>query len=59
MHSLVQRLEFDLAMSTSSLNVVRLDRQTRVSVGEALVPPKDLKVRSRVIRSRRFITWNV
>ncbi|TCD70523.1 Vacuolar fusion protein mon1 [Steccherinum ochraceum] len=43
MHSLLNRLEFDLAMSTSSLNCLRLDPSLRKSVADILVPTSKIK----------------
>ena len=44
MHSLLSRLEFDIAMSTSSLNCLRLDPNLRKTVADALVPTSKIKV---------------
>lgn len=44
MHSLLSRLEYDLAMSTSSLNCLRLDSNLRKSVADVLVPTSKIKV---------------
>ncbi|THH30723.1 hypothetical protein EUX98_g3458 [Antrodiella citrinella] len=43
MHSLLSRLEFDLALSTSSLNCLRLDPKLRKSVADVLVPTSKIK----------------
>lgn len=44
MHSLLSRLEFDIAMSTSSLNCLKLDPNLRKTVADALVPTSKIKV---------------
>ncbi|KAJ7486037.1 vacuolar fusion protein MON1 [Mycena galericulata] len=41
--SLLSRLEFDLAMSTSSLHCLRLEAGIRKRAAEALVPPSKMK----------------
>ncbi|KAJ6585164.1 vacuolar fusion protein MON1 [Mycena capillaripes] len=41
--SLLSRLEFDLAMATSSLHCLRLDASIRKRAAEALVPPSKMK----------------
>ncbi|KAJ7781773.1 trafficking protein Mon1-domain-containing protein [Mycena maculata] len=41
--SLLARLEFDLAMSTSSLHCLRLEASIRKRAAEALVPPSKMK----------------
>ena len=46
MHSLLSRLQFDLAMSTSSLNCLRLDPALRKGVADVLVPTSKIKVSS-------------
>ncbi|OJA17220.1 hypothetical protein AZE42_00206 [Rhizopogon vesiculosus] len=41
--SLLDRIELDLAMATSSLNCLQLDQSLRVRVAEALVPTSKMK----------------
>ena len=43
-YSLLENLEWDLAMGTSSLHCLRLDPTLRRSIGEMLVPTSKLKV---------------
>ncbi|KAH8104565.1 trafficking protein Mon1-domain-containing protein [Cristinia sonorae] len=43
MHSLLARLEFDLAMSTSSLSCLRIDPNLRKAVADVLVPTSKIK----------------
>ncbi|ESK95723.1 vacuolar fusion protein mon1 [Moniliophthora roreri MCA 2997] len=43
LNSMISRLEFDLAMSTSSLRVLKLDNILRKRVAEALVPTSKIK----------------
>ena len=43
-YSLIDTLEWDLAMGTSSLHCLKLDPSLRRSVGEALVPTSKIKV---------------
>lgn len=44
MTALLDRLEFDLAMSTSSLRCLKLDPTIRIHAAEALVPTSKMKV---------------
>lgn len=44
MTALLDRLEFDLAMSTSSLRCLKLDPAIRIRAAEALVPTSKMKV---------------
>lgn len=44
LYSLLARLEWDLAMSTSSLQCLRLDPVLRKSVADVLVPTSKIKV---------------
>ncbi|KAK7048518.1 trafficking protein Mon1-domain-containing protein [Favolaschia claudopus] len=41
--SMLSRLEFDLAMATSSLHCLRLEASIRKRAGDALVPPSKMK----------------
>ena len=45
MYSLLGRLEWDLAMSTSSLHCLKLDPGLRKRIADALVPTSKIKVR--------------
>ena len=45
LYSLLSRLEWDLAMSTSSLHCLKLDPVLRKSVADVLVPTSKIKVR--------------
>ena len=45
MTSMLFRLEFDLSMSMSALNCLKLDPNLRKRIGEALVPSSKMKVR--------------
>lgn len=44
-YALLDSLEWDLAMGTSSLHCLKLDPSLRRSIGEALVPTSKIKVR--------------
>ena len=44
MNSLLSQLEFDIAMSTSSLQCLRLDAAIRTRAAEALSPTSKMKV---------------
>ncbi len=44
LHSMLDRLEFDLAMATSSLHCLRLDPMVRKRVADTLVPTSKVKV---------------
>ena len=46
LYSLLSRLEWDLAMSTSSLHCLKLDPALRKAVADILVPTSKIKVRS-------------
>ena len=46
LYSLLSRLEWDLAMSTSSLHCLKLDPVLRKAVADVLVPTSKIKVRS-------------
>ena len=45
MYSLLDRLEWDLAMSTSSLHCLKLDPGLRKRIADTLVPTSKIKVR--------------
>ena len=45
MHTLLQRLEGDMAMNLSSLQFLKLDPSVRARTAEALVPVSKMKVR--------------
>lgn len=45
LHSILARMEWDLAMSTSSLQCLKLDPPLRKSVADILVPTSKIKVR--------------
>ncbi|KAG8856423.1 Vacuolar fusion protein mon1 [Tulasnella sp. 330] len=43
LHSLIRRLQFDMSMTTASLNVLKIDATVRGKVAELLLPPKEMK----------------
>lgn len=45
MHTLLQRLEGDMAINLSSLQFLKLDRSVRAKAAEALIPVSKMKVR--------------
>jgi hypothetical protein len=45
MHTLLQRLEGDMAMNMSSLQFLKLDQPIRSRAAEALIPVSKMKVR--------------
>ena len=48
MHTLLRRLEGDMAMNLSSLQFLKLDPSVRSRAAEALVPASKMKVASRI-----------
>ena len=44
MTSMLNRLEFDLTMTMSALNCLKLDPNLRKRIGESLVPSSKMKV---------------
>ena len=45
MHTLLRRLEGDMAMNMSSLQFLKLDQSVRSRAAEALIPVSKMKVR--------------
>ena len=49
MHTLLQRLEGDMALNMSSLQFLKLDQSVRSKAAEALIPVSKMKVRFQII----------
>ena len=56
LYSLLGRLEWDLAMSTSSLQCLKLDPGLRKRIADTLVPTSKIKVRSSIQRASPRLT---
>ena len=54
MHTLLQRLEGDMAMNLSSLQFLKLDPSVRSRAAEALVPVSKMKVTPDIIRNQVY-----
>lgn len=57
MHTLLQRLEGDMAVNLSALQFLKLDQSVRSRAAEALIPVSKMKVRFTVSVGRRGTYW--